>query len=77
MSGGEPALISWSAFKWALTVPTILGVLWVMLDVVHLSRLRGKDFRDPVNRDKRFGYVLGIAIGLSVTYGLLRYHGVA
>ena len=77
MTGGGPELITWSAFKWALTVPTILGVMWVMLDVLHLWRLRGKDFSDPVNRDKRFGYIMGICIGLCVTYGLLRYHGVA
>ena len=71
-----PALIPWETFKWVLTVPTVLGVIWVMLDVVHLARLRGKDFTDPVNRDKRFGYIMGIGIGLGVTYGLLRYHGV-
>lgn len=72
----DPALVPWTTFKWVLTVMTGLGVSWVMLDVLFLARLRGKDLSDPVNRDKRFGYLIGIGCGLAVAFGLLRYHGV-
>ncbi len=69
-------ILSPRAFDIAITVLISLGVFWVMLDVFFITRLRGKDMKDPVNRDKLFAYVIGIAIGCFVTFGILRHHGV-
>ncbi len=63
-------------FDTVITVLVALGVFWVMLDVLHLTRLRGKDMKDATNRDKLFGYIVGIGIGCFVTVGILRHHGV-
>lgn len=69
-------IISPRTFDIIITVLVSLGVFWVMLDVFFMTRLRGKDMKDPVNRDKLFGYSIGIVIGCFVTVGILRHHGV-
>jgi succinate-acetate transporter protein len=63
-------------FDIVITVLIALGVFWVMLDLFFITRLRGKDMKDPSNRDKLFGYIIGIGIGCFVTVGILRHHGV-
>lgn len=50
-----------------------MGVLY---DVFRLAKLRGADMRDPLVRDKRFGYVIGILLGALAISGILRFHGV-
>lgn len=72
----SPTLMSDGVFRWVLTVLILGGALWALYDVVKLSRLRGKDRRDPLVRDELFGYWIGIVIGLFAISGLLRYHGV-
>lgn len=47
----------------------------MLYDVVRLVKLRGADMRDPVVRDKRFGYVIGILLGTLAISGILRFHG--
>ncbi len=69
-------IISPRAFDIVITVLISLGVFWVMLDVFFITRLRGKNLADAVNRDKLFGYLVGISIGCFVTFGILRHHGV-
>lgn len=69
-------ILSARTFDIVITVLVSLGVFWVLLDTVLLARMRGKDMTDPVNRDKRFGYSIGILIGVFVTFGILRHHGV-
>ena len=64
------------AFKWLVSLLTIAGALWALYDVIKWRKLRGKDRRDPLVRDERFGYVVGIAIGLFALAGILRYLGV-
>jgi hypothetical protein len=49
-------------FDIIITVLVSLGVFWVMLDVFFITRLRGKDMKDATNRDKLFGYLIGITI---------------
>jgi hypothetical protein len=73
MSG---TLVSDTTFRWMLTALTLSGSLWALYDVVLLVKLRGADNRDPLVRDKRFGYVIGILIGTFGISGILRYHGV-
>ena len=62
-------------FDIIITVLISLGVFWVGLDFFFITRLRGKDMKDPTNRDKLFGYIIGISIACFVTYGILRHHG--
>lgn len=69
-------IVSPRAFDIIVTVLVSLGVFWVMIDLFLITRLRGKDMSDPVNRDKRFGYVIGILIGCFTTVGILSHHGV-
>jgi hypothetical protein len=70
-------LISESTFRLLITIGTGgLGVVWVVHDVLFLSRLRGKDLRDPLLRDQRFGYVMGIVIAVIGVVGMLRFNGV-
>ncbi len=72
----SPAPIDEGTFRWILTILIAAGAVWALFDIVKMSRTRGKDGRDPLVRDERFGYVIGIVIGLFAISGLLRYHGV-
>jgi hypothetical protein len=69
-------LISAEAFKWFLTVLTVALSAWSLSDVIKLIRMRGADPADPVVRDKRFGYTMGVVIGMIGMLGVLRFHGI-
>jgi hypothetical protein len=65
------------AFKWFLTFLTGgLAGSWLIYDVINLIRIRNANKRDPLVRDKLFGYVMGIAIGVVGILGCLRFHDV-
>ncbi len=70
-------LMSPIAFKWVLTILTggLAGV-WFVYDSISLVRSRNLDRGDAVVRDKHFGYVIGILIGLIGVLGCLRFHDV-
>ena len=72
----NPEPLSPSTFRWILTILTLAGSLWALYDVVKLSKIRGKDRSDPLVRDQRFGYWIGMAIGAFGISGILHYHGV-
>ena len=72
----SPQIVSDSTFRWILTVLTTAGALWALYDIVKMRNLRGKDPTDPKVGDERFGYVIGILIGVFALGGMLRYHGV-
>lgn len=66
-------LISESAFRWILTILTLAGCAWALFDIVKFARMpRGSD---PTG-DKRFGFVIGIAVGTLGIAGVLKFHGV-
>ena len=70
-------LISAIAFKWFLTILTGgLAGAWLIYDSISLIRTRNADRKDPVVRDKHFGYVIGILIGIIGIVGCLRFHDV-
>jgi hypothetical protein len=52
------------------------GGLWVIHDVLFLARLRGADRGDPLIADQRFGYAMGIIVGMIGVVGTLRFNGV-
>ncbi len=70
-------LMSPNAFKWFLTIITggVAGA-WFVYDTINLIRTRNLDRSDPVVRDRHFGYVMGIIIGLAGVIGTLRFHDI-
>jgi hypothetical protein len=73
----SPQLMSDGTFKWLLTGLTAgLSTPWIFYDTFNLWRTRTLDPADPVVRDKRFGYAVGIVIGVIGTFGCLRFAGV-
>ena len=65
------------AFKWFLTILTGgLAGSWFFYDSYSLFRIRNADKKDPIVRDKIFGYIIGIAIGVVGVLGCLRFHDV-
>jgi hypothetical protein len=70
-------LMSANAFKWFVTFLTGgLAGSWLIYDAINLIRFRNLDRRDGVVRDRQFGYVVGIVIGIIGIVGCLRFHGV-
>ncbi|MBA3818094.1 MAG: hypothetical protein H0X17_04335 [Deltaproteobacteria bacterium] len=63
-------------FRWVMSVLTLLGSIWALYDIYLLRKLRGADRNDPLVRDKRFGWTVGIILGLFGITGVLRFHGV-
>jgi hypothetical protein len=62
-----------------LLLSLITGVVagaWTVHDLVLIARLRGKGHRDPLVADQRFGYAMGIVIGVIGIVGTLRFNGV-
>lgn len=70
-------LVSPTAFKWFLTIITggVAGA-WFVYDTINLIRTRTLDRSDPVVRDRHFGYLMGIIIGLAGVIGTLRFNDV-
>lgn len=70
-------LISPTAFKWVLTfLVGSLASAWLVYDTINLIRTRKLDRSDAVVRDKHFGYVMGMVIGIVGVYGCLMFHDV-
>lgn len=70
-------LVSEQVFRWVLTgLVGGLATSWLVYDSINLIRIRNADRSDPVVRDRRFGYLMGIVIGVIGVVGSLRYHGV-
>ncbi|MBX3159423.1 MAG: hypothetical protein KF773_25860 [Deltaproteobacteria bacterium] len=70
-------IISDAALHWFVTTLTAgLAGTWVVYDTFNLYRTRNADRSDPIVRDKHFGYVMGIIIGVVGILGCLRAHGV-
>ena len=70
-------IVSQTVFAWFVTVLTGgLAGSWFVYDIINLIRSRGADGRDPLVRDRRFGYVMGIVIGFIGVLGCLRFHDV-
>lgn len=64
-------------FGWFLTALTGgLAGTWLVHDAICLVRTRKADRSDPVMRDKHFGYVIGIMIGVVGVLGCLMFQGV-
>lgn len=70
-------LMSPHAFKWFITIITGgLASAWFVYDTINLIRTRNLDRSDAVVRDRHFGYVMGIIMGIIGVVGCLRFHDV-
>lgn len=70
-------VMSPSAFKWFITFVTGgLAAAWFVYDSINLIRTRKLDRSDAVVRDRHFGYVMGIIMGIIGVVGCLRFHDV-
>jgi hypothetical protein len=70
-------LVSTTVFAWIVTFLTGgLAGFWFVYDSFNLIRARRADSGDPLVRDRRFGYMIGIVIGLGGVLGCLRFHDV-
>ena len=65
------------AFKWFVSA-LVAGVTgtWFVYDLLKLWWLRRADRKDPVVRDKHFGYSLGVVVCAIGLIGVLKFHGV-
>jgi hypothetical protein len=70
-------LVSEGVFRFLLSLVTGgVAAVWVIHDLVLMARLRGADRSDSLVADKRFGYAMGIVIGMIGVIGTLRFNGV-
>ena len=69
--------MSASAFAWFITFCVGgLGAAWFVYDGINLARALKLDRADPVVRDRRFGYAMGMLMGTIGVIGALKFHGV-
>ena len=51
----------------------VVAAVWLVYDATNLARTRGAG-RDPIVRDRRFGYVMGIIIGAVGVAGVIKHY---
>ncbi|HEY0190986.1 MAG TPA: hypothetical protein VGC42_07660 [Kofleriaceae bacterium] len=73
-------IVSPGVFNWILTASVgVVSAIWVAHDILFFARLRNADGQDPLIRDQRFGYAVGVVIGVIGVVGALmfmRHNGV-
>jgi hypothetical protein len=74
-------IVSEVVFNWFITLLTAsLAGTWLFYDAYKLVRLAKADKTDPTVHDKRFGYSIGVVIGIIGVSGsaafILKFHGV-
>lgn len=70
-------IVSQSFFEWIVTAATGgFSGAWILWDTRNLVKLRNADRSDAIVRDKHFGYLMGIVMGVIGILGCLRFHGV-
>jgi len=63
------------AFDWFISLFTFcLAGPWIFYDGYNLIKLRKADGADPIVGDKRFGYVVGMLIGIIGVIGVTKHH---
>jgi len=67
--------VSPTAFEWFISVMTGgVAAVWVFFDARNMVKLRRADVNDPKVRDRRFGYAMGVVIGLVGVVGVMYHH---
>ena len=70
-------LISDTAFRvWMTAMTAGVGGTWMIIDARRIWKLRDADPSDALANDKRFGYGVGVAIGVVAIIGCLMFWNV-
>jgi len=68
-------IVSQHVFIWWCTVMTVgVAGTWVFVEVFRLRRVLREDLSRPVVRDRLFGSLVGLAVGILGVLGMVRYH---
>lgn len=68
-------LVSHTVFVWFMSLFTgVVAGTWFLYDLIKLYWLRKADKTDPTVHDKRFGYSIGVCVGLIGVLGVLKYN---
>jgi hypothetical protein len=52
----------------------VVAAAWLVYDAINLVRARHADSNDPKVRDRRFGYVIGMIIGVVGLVGVVHHY---
>lgn len=68
-------IVSQHVFIWWCTIMTA-GVAgsWFFVELFRLNRVLREDLSRPTVRDRLFGSLIGLAVGLIGVLGMVRYH---
>jgi hypothetical protein len=68
-------IVSATVFDWFLSLMTgVVAGAWLVYDARNMVKLRSADGGDPIVRDKRFGYAMGMLIGIVGVVGVMMHH---
>jgi hypothetical protein len=67
-------IISAHAYVWFVSLCTgLAAVYWIGIDSVRLSRALKGDHADPAVRDRIFGSIIGLLVGVVGVVGVLHF----
>jgi hypothetical protein len=68
-------ILPWRVFDALITAAVgVVAVVWLIYDAINLARTAGADGRDPLIRDRRFGYVIGMIIAVVGLAGVVKHY---
>ena len=68
-------IVSQVAFIWFCTIMSAgVAGAWVIVEVFRLKKVFGEDWSRPIVRDRLFGSLIGLAVGILGVTGAIRYH---
>jgi hypothetical protein len=68
-------LLPWRAFDVFLSAAVgLVAGAWLVVDAINLARARKAGASDPVTRDRRFGYLMGVIIAAVGVVGVVKHY---
>ena len=68
-------IVSQVVFIWFCTIMSAgVAGAWTIVEVFRLNRVLREDLSRPVVRDRLFGSLIGLAVGVIGVLGAVRYH---
>jgi hypothetical protein len=68
-------IVSELVFIWFCTIMSAgVAGAWTIVEVFRLKRVLGEDLSRPIVRDRLFGSLIGLAVGIIGVTGAIRYH---
>jgi hypothetical protein len=67
-------IVSQTAYLWFVSLVTgLAAIYWIGIDSVRLGRALAGDRRDPAIRDRIFGSIIGLVVGLVGVIGVAHF----